>query len=159
MFGIDVDQDRAAWIGVAWHREDGTVQVMLANDGQPLPAHRVAEEAARLSTQWGGDVASPTAFVDDLETAGARVVKTTSADFTAGSGEIYDAVKARTIRHGNQAALNNAVKTAKWRTAGADGSRAFQLKDCPEAGPLAAVTRAFHALPAEANYDPLDSVL
>ena len=39
-----------------------------------------------------------------------------------------------------------AVKAAAWRNAGTDGSRAFQLKDCPEVGPLAAMARALHTL-------------
>lgn len=145
-FGLDVDQDRTAWIAVAWHRSDGLVQVSLTNDGQPMPAHRAVEECARLTQDWHGPVAAPKAFEDDLKAAGVQPVTVTSADFTSASGAVYDALSARTLRHGNQAALNAAIKAARWRNAGTDGSRAFQLKDCPEVGPLAAVTRALHAV-------------
>lgn len=146
VFGLDVDQDRTAWIAVAWRRSDDLVQLSLANEGRPIPAHRVVEECARVSAEWGGIVAAPKAFEDDLETAGVRRRVVTSAEFTVASGVVYDAVTARMVRHGNQPALNAAIKAATWRNAGTDGSRAFQLKDCPDVGPLAAMARAFYAL-------------
>jgi hypothetical protein len=146
VFGLDVDQDRTAWIAVAWRREDNLVQVQLTNDGQPMPAHRAVEECARLTKEWRGPVAAPKAFEEDLKTAGVRPEVVTSADFTTASGTVYDTLVARQLRHGNQAALNAAIKAAMWRPAGTDGSRAFQLKNCPEVGPLAAMARALHAL-------------
>jgi hypothetical protein len=91
-------------------------------------------------------VAAPKAFEEDLKTAGVRPEVVTSADFTTASGTVYDTLVARQLRHGNQAALNAAIKAAMWRPAGTDGSRAFQLKNCPEVGPLAAMARALHAL-------------
>jgi len=152
VFGLDVDQDRTAWIAVAWRRPDGLAQVSLTNDGKPLPAHRAIEECARLTREWDGPVAAPKAFEDDLRAEGIQPHTVSSVDFTTASGAVYDALTARSIRHGNQPALNAAVKAAMWRNAGTDGSRAFQLKDCPEAGPLAAMTRALHALrPREAE--------
>jgi len=146
MFGLDVDQARAAWIAVAWRREDGLVQVSLTNEGRPIPAHLAADECARLAREWSGQVAAPKVFEDELRTAGASPIAVSSADFTAASGAVYDAMSAKLLRHGNQPALNAAVKAAAWRPAGTDGSRAFQLKNCPDVGPLAAMTRALHAL-------------
>jgi len=146
VFGLDVDQDRTAWIAVAWLRKDGYAQVSLTNEGQPVPAHRAVDECKRLTQEWNGSVSASKAFEDDLKTAGVRSQTVTSAEFTIASGSVYDAVVAETLRHGNQPALNAAVKAASWRTSGTDGSRAFQLKDCPEAGPLAAMTRALYAL-------------
>lgn len=146
VFGLDVDQDRTAWIAVAWRRGDDLAQVSLTNEGRALPAHRAVAECARLVEEWGGIVAAPKAFEDDLEAAGVRRRVVSSAEFTVASGAVYDAVSARMLRHGNQPALNAAVKAAAWRNAGTDGSRAFQLKDCPEAGPLAAMTRALYSL-------------
>ena len=54
-----------------------------------------------------------------------------------------DLMTAGTIRHGNQPALNDAVKAAKWR---GGTERSFLLAGCPEVGPLAAVVRALHGL-------------
>ena len=145
VFGLDVDQDRTAWISVVWARGDSLTQVQLANDGHALPAHRAVEECARLTKEWRGPVAAARAFEDDLNAAGVQPIVVSSQDFTAASGAVYDAVTARMLRHGNQPALNAAVKAAAWRAAGTDGSRGFQLKDRPEVGPLAAMTRALHA--------------
>lgn len=145
VFGLDVDQDRTAWIAVAWNRPDGSMQVSLTNDGHPIPAHRAVEECARLAEEWHGPVAAPKAFEDDLKAAGVQPITVTSLDFTMASGAVLDALVARALHHGNQPALNAAVKAARWRSAGTDGSRAFQLKDCPEVGPLAAAARALHA--------------
>lgn len=146
IFGLDVDQDRTAWISVVWHRDDGNVQAQLVNDGQPLPAHRAVDECSRLVKEWRGQVAAPRAFEDDLKTAGAKPIVVTSADFTTASGSVYDAIVAGSLRHGNQAALNAAIKAAAWRSVGTDGARSFRLKGCPEVGPLAAITRALFAL-------------
>lgn len=147
VFGLHVGEDRAAWFAVAWIRpSDDEVQVMLTNDGNPVPAYQAATEGARLSTEWSARVISTRGFVSDLQMAGARVEKVDSADFPAACGAFADAVKAGTIHHGNQPALNVAVKAAKWRPSGTTGERAFQLKDMPEVGPLAAAVRAVRGL-------------
>jgi hypothetical protein len=156
VFAIDVDENRAGWISVLWRRPEG-VQAMLANEGEPIPAHRLVEECARLSREWNAKVASPPAFIEDMERAGVRVIKTTASDFAVGCGLVADAIDAGTVRHGNQNALNEAVKVAKWRSAGSQSERAFQLKDCPEVGPVAAVARGMWALADMANYDVLQS--
>lgn len=157
VFGLDVDQDRQGWIAVCWSTDSGC-QVMLANDGDPVPAHQVVDECKRLSSEWNSPVVSSPLMFEELELADVNVVKASSLEFTASCGSLLDAVKASTIRHGNQVALNGAVKAARWRTAGTDGSRAFQLKDSPEVGPLAAVTRALHGWNQRTEYDVLDSI-
>lgn len=159
IFSVDVTEDRSAWIAVGWWRPDGSRQVMLANEGVVMPAHRLAAECARLQGQWGGTVVAPRTLVDDLQSEGVVVAGMTSADFTTACGSFADAVTAGTVRHGNQAALNEAVRVAQWRSAGTQGERAFLLKGMPEVGPLAAVVRVLHGLDEQGNYDPLDSVL
>lgn len=151
VFGVDVDGDRSAWVAVAWRRADGAAQVMLADrerpdDPRPLPAFRLVEECARLASKHGGVVVPPRAFEDEFERAGVPIEPMKQGDFTAACGAFADAVNAGQIRHGNQPALNEAVKAARWRSAGTSGERAFQLKDSPEVGPLAAATRALHGL-------------
>lgn len=149
VFGLDVTEDRRAWVAVAWTRPDGAVQVMLAHDGEPIPASGLVAEARRLCEQWGGIVVPPKAFEDDLEAAGVPMVKATGPDFKAACGRVEDHLSAGTLHHGNHAALNAAVKAVQWAPAGTDGARAFRLKGSPEVGPLAAVTRALHGLSAD----------
>jgi hypothetical protein len=153
-FGADVSEDRAAWVAVAWTREDGSTQVMLGNDGHAMAPGSLATESARLTSEWGGVVVPPKAFEDDMTLAGAVVHKLGVGGFAAGCGALADLVAAGTIRHGDQAALNEAVKVARWRSAGTSGERAFQLKDFPEVGPLAAVVRAVAGLSSAVLEEP-----
>jgi hypothetical protein len=146
VFGVDITQDREAWVAVAWHRPDDALQVMLANDGQSMPAFRAADFVKDLLERWSGQVTGSSALKDEMPHG---FIPLTSADFTIASGGFADLVTAGTVRHGNQPALNHAVKVARWRSAGTGGERAFQLRDCPEAGPLAAAARAVHVLTAD----------
>lgn len=145
VFGADVAEDRSAWIAAAWRREDGKAQVGLVTEA-PIPAIRLAERCKELADRWHGPVVPPRAFEDEIDRAGVQVEPMTSADFTAACGAFADAVAAGEVRHDNHAALNAAVKAARWRSAGTDGARAFQLKDFPQVGPLAAAVRAMHGL-------------
>ncbi len=158
VFGVDVAEDRTAWIAIAWSRPDGASQVMIANDGNAIPAFEVVEECKRLADKWRGPVVPPRAFEDELERAGVRMHTMKSSDFPAACGSLSDSLDAGTVRHGNQSALNESVKAARWRSVGTSGERAWQLKDCPEIGPLAAATRALHGLSNRPAYDLLKSV-
>jgi hypothetical protein len=154
-FGADVAEDRAAWIAVAWNRGDGAVQVMVANDGKPMPAFQLVAEAKRLTDEWKAQIVGPKAFEDEFSKAKVDAREPmTSAEFAAGSGAVIDRIKAGTIRHGNQAALNEAVRTAKLRSYGTTGEKTIQLKDAPEVGPLAAVVRALHGLQKRREVEP-----
>lgn len=150
VFGIDVAEDRSAWIAVAWRREgdDGEqlMQVQLI-DERPLPAHRLVDRCVELDKAWPGSVfVPPRAFEADLEDVGLVVEKCTAADFPGACGDVIDAINAGRLRHGNQPALNDAAKAAETRTAGTAGEIAWQLKDAPDVPPLVAVTRAVHGL-------------
>ena len=154
VFGAEVSEDRSAWLAVAWVRDDGAVHVMLANGGKSMAPGDLPRECARLTSEWGGVVVAPKAFENDILQAGAAVHTLPAGSFTAGCGLVADRVTAGSIRHGNQPALNQAVKVAKWRSAGTSGERAFQLKDFPQVGPLAAVVRAVAGLAASVNEEP-----
>lgn len=146
-FGADVTEDRAAWVAVAWRREDDALQVMLAHDGEPMPAFKLPTEAKRLTDEWQGPVLGPRAFEEELDKEGVDSLPPMSAaDFAAGSGAFLDAMNEGTIHHGNQAALNEAVRAAQWRPSASGGERAFLLKGAPEIGPLVATIRAIHGL-------------
>ena len=153
VFGLDLIGERRVWISVAWKRDDGATQVMLANDGLPLPAHRAVVECRRLCDEWGGQVASA-AFRDDLEREGVPLLPMTASDFAAGCGLMADGILAGTVHHGSQKALNTAVKVARWKPALTSGERAFLLKDMPEVGPAAAAARALWGIENAAPPSP-----
>lgn len=150
VFGLDLTGDRDVWISVAWQREDGDVQVMLANEGRPLPVRKAVEECARLCDDWGARVATA-ALGDDLEAAGVPVEDVSGPEFAAACGDLEDAINDGTIHHGNQPALDRAIKAAKWRRELQNGERALQLADAPEVGPAAAVVRALHVVTNRPN--------
>jgi phage terminase large subunit-like protein len=154
VFGVHVTEDRDAWIAVAWWRDDGAAQVMLANDGQPVRAFVLVDECKRLASEWGGRVVPPRTFQDDLERAGVPLSPMKQGDFQIASGAFEDAFTAGTIRHGNQPALNTAVRVARMRAVGTAGEQVIQLKDAPEVGPLAAVVRALHGLQKRREVEP-----
>jgi hypothetical protein len=145
VFGIDLTGDRDVWIAVAWTRDDGATQVMLANEGRPVAAYSAVSECKRLTGEWGGVVAA-SAFGDDLEREGVPFEPVNGTEFAAACGLVEDAIKDSSVRHGNQSALNDGVKAAKWRPQTTSGERAFVLRDAPEVGPVAAVARALWAL-------------
>lgn len=156
VFGVDVAEDRSAWISVAWQRPDGATQVMLANpDQEPLTPDQVLIETIRMAKTWHGTVVAPKWMVDDFHQLGMRVTPTTLSDFTVGSGLFADAVKNGVVHHGNQYRLNDAVKASRWRSAGATGERAIQLNGHPEVGPLASAIRAFHGLKTKRPAAPM----
>lgn len=142
VFGLDVAEDRAAWITVAWQRPDGFAQVMLANDGRPLPAIQAVDECARLQDEWGGVVVPPRSFERELELAGVSFKPLSAMEFPGACGSLLDMIQAGTVRHGNQSALNEAVQAATWRSSTASSERAIQMKGFPEVGPVVAAVRA-----------------
>jgi hypothetical protein len=153
VFGLELGE-RRAWIAVAWKRDDGTSYVMLANDGLPVPAYRAVLMCQTLAEERGGQVATA-AFRDELEREGVEVLSMTASDFAAGCGLLADNILAGTVAHGNQKALNDAVKAAKWRPALTSGERAFELKEMPQVGPAAAAARALWGLE---NADPMPAI-
>ena len=157
VFGLDLTGERDVWVGVGWVRDDGHAVLTLANDGAPLPAHRVVAECRRLQETWGGVIAT-SAFLEELENEGLSTQAVNGPDFAAACGALEDRIIAGTVHHHDQAALNEAIRTARWRPQLGSGERALLLKGMPEVGPAAAVTRVLHGLVMAAQYDPLDSV-
>lgn len=153
VFGAHVTEDRTAWVAVAWWRDvdadegdEPHAQVMLANDGHPMPAHRLVDECRRLADEWGGPVIPPKEFADDLDDAGVEVLTLTAEEFAAGCGSFADMLTEGTLHHGNQPALTAAVREVEWRSAGGQGAKAFALNGFPQVGPLGAATRALRGL-------------
>ena len=145
VFGLDLTGDRDVWIAVAWKRDDGAAHVMLTNDGRPVAAYSAVAECKRLTGEWGGTVAT-SAFGDELEREGVPFEPVNGAEFAAACGLVNDAIAQSSVRHGNQPALNDGIKAARWRPELTNGQRAFVLRDSPEVGPVAAVARALWGL-------------
>lgn len=144
VFGVDVGEDRAAWVAVAWRRSDGAPHVMLAKPR--MSVLKAPEVLKQLVADWGGKVmlGGPAAMLEQDLPFETELVS--GPEFATACGKVEDLLSARAIRHGNQPELNDAVRAARWRSVGTSGERAFQLKDAVGVGPLAAATRALYGL-------------
>ena len=58
-------------------------------------------------------------------------MQVSAVEFTSACGRFDDLYRERRLRHGNQPVLNEAVRAARWRSAGNAGERALQLRDAP----------------------------
>jgi hypothetical protein len=127
----------------------------LADTG--LSPLRTPGRLVQLAADWRGPVmlGGPSASLED-EVRSASVVS--SAEFAAACGRFADLLGDGQLRHGNQPELNEAVREAQWRSVGTAGERAFQLKDSPAVGPLAAVVRGLHGLLAVKTAKPASPV-
>lgn len=149
-FGVDIGVDRLAHIAVAWRRADGRVQVMLsaAAGGKAdtgLSPFEAPQRLAALAERWGGTVwlgGTSTGLAGDVKRPG----MVSAAEFASACGRFDDLLREKRLRHGNQPALNDAVRSAQLRAVGQAGERSLQLKDAPRVGPLAAVVRALHGV-------------
>jgi hypothetical protein len=136
-FGVATAPDRSwAAIGVAWTRPDGHTQVMLAD--YHAGAAWVPERAAELKARWRGRFAADTAsrglVADADEFSGITQAQAHNA--------LADAVEAKTVRHGNEPALNVAVRASRWKPQG--DTRILDRKGSTDISPLVAVALAFH---------------
>lgn len=138
-FAVAVAPDRS-WsaIAVAWRRPDGRSQVMLADykAGTAWVPDRVAELRAR----WGGSVSVDSAARGLVSAAGELSVTAQAQAHNA----LATAVEGGALRHGNEAALNFAVKAARWRPSG--DSRVLDRKGSADISPLVAAALALHGL-------------
>lgn len=136
VFGIATAPDRSwAAVAVAWRRPDGRAQVMLA-DYAPTTAW-VKDRVAELRSRWGGRVLTDTESQDLVDDAEKVPEKRAEAS-------LDDAITAGTVHHGNEAALNTAVKGARWRKSG-DG-RVLDRSGPLEISPVVAAAVAVHGL-------------
>lgn len=138
-FGVAVAPDRK-WsaVAVAWTRADGLVQVMLA-DYRPDTTW-LTERTAALRKEWGGRLVVASTAAKGL-VPGAD--EPSEGDQARAHNRLDDEVKARRVRHGNDAALNVAVKGARWRAFGAS-TQALDRKGTTDITPLDAAALAVY---------------
>jgi phage terminase large subunit-like protein len=139
VFAVATPPDRS-WsaVAVAWKRPDGTPQVMLA-DYRPATAW-VADRYEELRKRWVSPVLCDTAsrglIVGAEEPSQAEQAKAHNA--------LSDAVLAGAIHHGNEKALNVAVRGARWKASG--DTRVLDRKGSTDISPLVAAALAVHGL-------------
>jgi len=135
VFALSTAPDRSwAAIAVAWRRPDGHVHVMLA-DYRPTTAW-VQARADELGARWGGRI------LTDLESRDLLGEDVDTVPLARAEASFDDAITAGTVHHGNEGALNTAVRVARWRKSG-DG-RVLDRKGDLEISPVVAAALAVH---------------
>jgi len=142
VFAVSTATDRSwAAVAVAWRRPDGSSQVMLA-DYRPTTSW-VAARVEELRERWRSPVLVDTpsrGLVDGAE-------EPSQADQAKADNALSDAVLAGAVRHGNEPAMNTAVRGARWKPTG--DTRIFSRKGSTDISPLRAAALALHGLSAE----------
>lgn len=141
---LDVAADQStATLAAAW-KCPGGVQVQLADHraGTSWVVAKCVELGWPVLLVKNGTAAFLQA---DLERAGVRVTTVDRSFFVDACGSLNQQVTAGTVWHGNQPALNDAVKVARWSPTGEAGVRVLARKD-PAVSPLIAFTLALHAV-------------
>lgn len=146
VFALDVAPDHSsATVAAAWSTPDGT-WLQLA-DHRP-GVDWVVARCGELLERWGGTV-----LVEQTGTAGFLLPRLNGTEpvsrrFYADACSSLDAaVSSRSVRHGNQRELNDAVAAARWSSSGEAGQRVLSRKD-PRVSPLVAAALALHGLQA-----------
>lgn len=136
-FAVATAPDRS-WsaVAVAWRRPDGAAQVMLA-DYKPGAAW-VAGRVMELRHRWRGSVLVDTASRGVIDIA----EEPSQAAQAQAHNALADAVEAGTVRHGNEPALNTAVRAARWKPSG--DTRVLDRKGTADISPLIAAALAVH---------------
>lgn len=111
----------------------------------PAGVEGVAGRCAELLARWSGRL-----LVEQTGTAAFLLphleAEPVSRRFYVDSCATLDAaVAARSMRHGNQIELDNAVAAARWSTSGEAGQRVLSRRD-PRVSPLVAAALALHGL-------------
>lgn len=144
-FGVATAPDRS-WsaIAVAFKRPDGAVHVALtAKDGRPdyrPGAAWVAGRVDELRGKWAGEVVTNTAAKGLVRDA----VEPAEGAQAQAHNALADAVEAGTLRHGNQPAMNTAVRESRWKTSG--NTRVLDQKGSADISPIVAAALALAAL-------------
>lgn len=139
VFGLATAPDRS-WsaIAVAWWRSDGAVQTMLVD--YQRDTSWVSSRADNLLATWGGRVLA------DVPSRGlvAGATEPSLAEQAQADNELSDRIVAGTVRHGNQPALNTAIRAAKWKPSG--DTRVLVPGSSADISPVIAAALAVHGL-------------
>jgi hypothetical protein len=139
VFAVAAAPDRSwAAVAVAWRREDGHLQVMLTDYERETAW--VGGRVAALRAKWAGRV------LIDPTAAGVIDAHKAETETTAGvaQNKLADRIANRTVRHGNQPAMNVAVSAARWVPRGT--TRVLERKGRTDISPLVAAALAAHGV-------------
>jgi hypothetical protein len=119
---------------------------------------KLLEECRRICAEQGIGVAvdakGPAAsLLDDLAELGVPVIRASFDDYVTACADLYDAVEATEVTHGDYTDLNEAVAAAGWR--GTD--RRVWSRRAGDISMLEAVTLALWGARSGANYDVMQS--
>ncbi len=124
-------------IAVAWRRPDGRMQVQLVDDGYRPGAAWVTGRIAELRGRWQSDATvvdvAARGLVPDAEEPG-------EDQQAQAHNALADAIAAGTVCHGNEGALNTAVRAAVWKPRG--NTQVLDRKGEVDISPLAAAALA-----------------
>jgi hypothetical protein len=139
-FGIATAPDQS-WSAIcaAWRRPDGSTQLLLGDDYR-RDSTWVADRAAELKSRWGGR------FLVDAASRGLvpEAIGTTLTDRAVADNALANAVKNRTVWHGNEKALNVSAKAARWKSSGE--TRVLDARSSIDISPLRAAALAMHGV-------------
>ena len=139
-FGVATAPDRSwACVAAAWRRPDGYMQILIGDDYRP-DATWVPDRVAELRRKYGGQVVVDKASKGLVPDA----IETTFDTRSKADNALYDAVLLGTVRHGNEPALNTAVRAARWRQV--NETRVLDRKGETDISPLIAAALAVHGV-------------
>lgn len=150
VFGVSTAPDRSwAAVLVAWRRPDGHVHVQLSGVGESVDYRQttswVRARVNELRSKWGGRVLTDRESQDLVDDA--EVVPLFRAE-----ASLDDAIAAGLVHHGNEPALNVAVKAARWRKSG-DG-RVLERNGDLDISPVVAAALAVHGVMTTVDAPP-----
>lgn len=139
-FGVATAPDRSwSCIAAAWRTPAGNLQILIGDDYR-RDATWVPGRIAELRARWGGRVLVDTASRGLVDEA----IEPGQAEQAKAHNALSDAVLAGTLRHGNEPALNTAVRGARWKPSG--DTRVLDRKGNTDISPLAAAALAVHGV-------------
>lgn len=150
-YGLATAPDRS-WsaIAAAWVRpEDGLMQVMLTVEddktatGRPDYRPTTSWVAARMAAIRAG---KPGRVLADTASRGlvADAEEPSEAEQAKAHNALADRVVAGTVRHGQQGAMNTAVRSSQWKDSG--NTRVLERKGAMDISPIAAAALALAGL-------------
>ena len=139
-FGIATAPDRS-WsaVAAAWKRPDGAIQLLLGDDYR-RDATWVPGRGRELRSRYGGRIVADTASRGLVEGA----VEPGEGEQAKAENALSDLIQSGQIRHGNEPALNTAVRAARWKLSG--NTRVLDRKGSVDISPIRAAAMAVHGL-------------
>jgi len=141
VFAIATAPDRS-WSAIcaAWRRPDGSTQILLGDDYQ-RDATWIPARIAELRARYGGRVIAANKAAQGLVS---NADEPSESEQAKAHNALSDAVLAGAVHHGNEPAMNTAVRAARWKPSG--NTRVLDQKGNTDISPLIAAALAVHGV-------------